>query len=175
MSIDATVEVKDFEKIRIRLDDMSRHLTEELLDELEDGALQIRNRIIRSIQQSPADPSRPYTAGGKKAYRSQPGKPPKVDTGAMLASIRSHSKIGKDKAEIRVGSWLNKTKGAKYPAYLESGTRGVLLSKRSGARGAGGMKARPWLEPAMEKEWPGIKRRLSEIMGQEIKRATRGV
>ena len=93
----------------------------------------------------------------------------------MLASIRSHSKIGRDTAEIRVGSWLNRTGGARYPAYLEEGTRGVLLSARSGARAGGGMAARPWLKPAMDKHWPMLKRRLSEITGQEIRRATRGV
>jgi len=183
MSIDATVEVKNFEKIRIRLNTFGNTLPDKLLDELENSANKLRNRIILSIQHTATDSTRKYvrqkgrklksgkwSKSRKYHQASKPGSPPARDTGAMLASIRVHSKIRKGTSEIRVGSWLgvkrtkkgrtaNTKKG--YPAMLEEGTKY--------------MAARPWLEPAKEKHWPRIKRRLSEIMGQEIKRATRGV
>ena len=44
--ITAHVDVKDFEKIRIRIDGLARHLTEELLDTIEEETNLIRNHII---------------------------------------------------------------------------------------------------------------------------------
>ena len=159
-AITAHVDVKDFEKIRIRIDGLARHLTEELLDTIEEETNLIRNHIIMSIRNSTTDPTRKYKRGKKWHFASKPGSPPAIDTGNMLASIRTHSKTGKDVSEMRVGSWLNRTKGARYPAMLEEGTKF--------------MAARPWLEPALDARWPKMQRRLSDILGQEIKRATRG-
>ena len=173
----AKVEVKDFEKIAIQINGLGGKMREALLDEMEEGVNDIRNYIIQSIRNTATDPTRKYRRGKKWHQASKPGHPPAVDRGNMLASIRTHIKVGKE-TTFRVGSWLNRTKGDRYPAYLESGTRGSLgiSSRRSGGHSLGGaVEARPWLEPALDVQWPKIKRRLSEITGQEIRRATRGV
>ena len=174
----AKVEVKDFEKIAIQINGLGGKMREALLDEVESSAQKLRNRIVLSLKHTVTDPTRKYKRGGLWHYASKPGHPPAVDSSNMISSIRTDSEVSKGVAKIRVGSWLNTTKGDRYPAYLESGTRGSLgiSSRRSGGHSLGGaVEARPWLEPALNKHWPRIKKRLSAIIGQEIRGATRSM
>jgi HK97 gp10 family phage protein len=101
-------------------------------------ANQVRNTAIRSIQnQTFGTHVRRSSQGGGSTYAhiaSKPGDAPNTDTGALVNSIAVEHTKGNPFAFV--GSGLN------YALWLEFGT------KRSGKTY---MQARPWLQPALDK------------------------
>lgn len=121
-------------------------------------AVDIRNRIIKSMRKSPKivriNPKTGrgcwWISGGKVHTPSSPGYAPRVDTGDLIKSIKMD--VGTDQAEV--GSNLQ-GKDGKYPVFLEYGTKN--------------MEARPWLEPAFD----GGKRLFYSTIRNNILRAIR--
>ncbi len=121
------------------------------MDILVAGANDIRNDIIRGMRSSPATGNlyfRGYrkTKKGQKAVfhrASQPGFPPRPDTGDLLRSIIMNARW----SEVEVGSIIT---NPAYPKWLEEGT------KR--------MDARPWLFPAQTTNVPRIKAAMTRML-----------
>lgn len=119
------------------------------------GANDIRNDIIRSMRDSPATGKLYFrywrskkTKKGtvKKAVfhrASQPGMPPRPDTGGLLQSIIVDARF----AEVEVGSIIT---NPAYPVFLEKGTDN--------------MDARPWLWPAQAANAPRIKAAMTRAL-----------
>jgi len=128
-----------------------------LMDAMEDTAIEVRNEIVLSMRSSPAT-GKLYRAGGRlksgkpRMHRaSQPGFPPRPNTGDLIGSIVMDARL----TEVEVGSIITQPP---YPKWLEEGTQN--------------MDARPWLWPAQTKAWPKLKVSLRRIMNsaaQEIK------
>ena len=113
--------------------------------ELVHTAVVIRNHIIKSMRSTPKI-TRPkknrvtgsqsgnynWMSGGKLHIPSSPGYAPAVDTANLIRSIIMDARLN----EVEVGSAMKgrTSKDAKYPVFLEYGTKF--------------MDARPWLEPA---------------------------
>jgi hypothetical protein len=122
------------------------------LDILVAGANDIRNDIVRGMRNSPPTGKlyfryfRRTKKGAKKAVfhrASQPGMPPRPDTGDMLRSIIVDARW----AEIEVGSILT---NPAYPKWLEEGTKN--------------MDARPWLFPPQATNVPRIKASMTRML-----------
>lgn len=100
---------------------------------LKEAAKNIKEDMKKSMRNTPKT--------GKKYgdhIASSPGKPPAVQTKNLLDSIMHV--ISRHQAEVGV------TTGATYGKYLESGAvrkKSILLP-------------RPFLQPAVEKEWPNM-------------------
>lgn len=114
---------------------------------LEDEAIEMRNTIIRSMQNS-SKTGRRYPRGSKKGkmiyhIASSKGNPPRVDDGGLIASIGVDAR----RFEVEVGSRIT---DPAYPKFLEYGTDK--------------MDARPWLEPAFDKHVGRIKTKLRWLL-----------
>ena len=114
----------------------------------------ITTDIEREAKQSIARPKtgelyRSRRNPGQFYRASNPGEPPAADTQVLLKNIRG--KVlrtgGKTKATGRVIS------GANYSAYLEFGF---------------GMKARPFLRPALEKYYPKFRDGIRRIVNKRV-------
>lgn len=133
-----TAEVVDYKRIIISLKELPGNVLEALMDELYIGVNEIRNYIIRSMEDTPRDPSKTYWRGkgaGRKDYHpSMPFHPPAVDIGELISRIIAD--VREDEAEVGVEA------GAPYSVYLEEGTEK--------------MKKRPFLQPAVDEKLPGM-------------------
>ena len=134
------IDSKELAKLNIKLNKIGRDLLKtsveipnEITRELAVGANDIRNTIIRSMKDTKRAPWS-YKRGRKKHYPSAPGEPPAIDFGELVRSIMFDVRS----MEIEIGSWA----GAPYAEFLETGTKK--------------MKARPWLDPAVEKHRQAI-------------------
>ena len=129
---------------------LGKQVQVDLMQELQRGAIEFRNKIVLSMRNSPATGKR-YRVGtnkkGKGVYKraSSPGNPPRPNSGDLIRSIVMDARA----LEVEVGS--NITRPA-YPLFLEKGT------KR--------MEARPWLAPAVNKIEPRIKFNMRRILRQ---------
>ncbi len=130
------IKSKELDKLNRDLSEIGRDLfkvaTEvpvEITRRLAIGANDIRNTIIKSMQNTPKT-GRHYKRGksGKFHIASSPGEAPAIDFGELLRSIFFDVRP----LEVEVGSFG----GAPYAEFLEEGT-----SK---------MEARPFLGPAVE-------------------------
>ena len=121
---------------------------------LRNSGNEIRNTIIRSMSDSPPDPSKRYkrTKGGKYHNPSFPGNAPRRDSGRLVASIQSVTE-GND---IRVGALATANDGVplKYAKWLEFGTKKL--------------KPRPWLQPAVDKVLPKMKKEANNLIDKII-------
>lgn len=122
------------------------------LDILVIGANNIRNDVILGMRNSPPMGNlyfryfKSTKKGKKKAVfhrASQPGMPPRPDTGDLLRSIIVDARW----AEIEVGSIIT---NPAYPKWLEEGTKN--------------MDARPWLFPAQTTNVPRIKASMTRML-----------
>lgn len=121
------------------LDQANKKIQDNVEDELVIGANNIRNRIILSMKNTPKTGRRyQRTESGKYHTASSPYNPPAVDTGRLVASIMYST----GKWWVEVGGMVN------YYKDLESGK--------------GKIKPRPSLKPAVESEWPGITKGISD-------------
>jgi hypothetical protein len=131
------VEIKDHDKIQMKLNKLSSKLIPSLFEILVDGAMKTRNEMITSMENSPPLGRKyPSRKKGKKWHiASLPGNPPRVDTGNLIASIIPD--IREDELEVEVGSILF---DPPYPLILEQ-------PKEDGVR----LLPRPYVWPALEK------------------------
>lgn len=120
-------------------------------DVLIDGVVKIKNKIIKSMQNTKRRHFA-YTVkrGGKEHWPSAPNNPPAIDSGDLLKSILFDARD----MEVEIGSDITKPP---YPMYLEFGT------KR--------MTKRPWLTPAIESNIGSIRNKLIKRMNEELLRA----
>lgn len=119
------------------------------------GANDIRNDAILGMRDSPATGKlyfryyrnvKTKKGSKKKAVfhrASQPGFPPRPDTGGLLRSIIVDARF----TEVEVGSIIT---NPAYPKWLEEGTKN--------------MDARPWLWPAQTKNVPRIKAAMTRAL-----------
>lgn len=130
---------KDLNEIGKKLlDQASKKIQDNVENELIIGANNIRNKIILSMKNTPKT-GRQYkrTKSGKYHTASSPYNPPAIDRGRLIASIIYTS-----------GRWWVEIGGmVKYYKFLEFGTKK--------------MEPRPSLKPAVEAEWPGITKGIS--------------
>ena len=134
------IDSRELTKLNKKLDKISRDLLQsvvkipnEITRELVIGANDIRNTIIRSMRNTKRAPWS-YKRGKKKHYPSAPSEPPAIDFGELVRSIMFDVRS----MEIEIGSEA----GAPYAEFLEFGTKK--------------MKARPWLDPGVEKHRQAI-------------------
>jgi HK97 gp10 family phage protein len=125
----------------------SGKLKSDMTDQLIIGVNQIRNIIIRSMQETPKNTAKSYLRGGKKHFPSREGHPPAIDTGELVRSITMDVK----KLQVEIGA----DSGAPYGVHLEYGTKN--------------MKARPWLTPAIDNQTPVIISRILDRISREFK------
>ena len=148
MSIE--IEINDFYGRRTSFRELGIKLKRVLVTEAKDdiydvlvtGGQNIRNRIIKSIRDSPKT-GKLYFIKGKKHRASSPGNYPRPSSGDHLRSIQMDERVD----EVEVGSTITKPN---YPLLLEKGT----------AR----MAARPWLERSFKAYEPDIKRNLMRAL-----------
>jgi len=136
------VDIKDHDKVQIKLDKLSYKLVPSLFRVLVKGAMDTRNEMITSMQNSPAT-GRKYPSrrnDGTMHTASSPYFPPRPDTGDLIASIIPD--VREDKLEVEVGSIINEPP---YPIYLEKGSESTNLEPR------------PYAWDALEKIFPQIK------------------
>lgn len=126
---------------------LAKEAKDDIYDVLVTGGQNIRNRIIRSMRDSPKTGKLyfKYNRGGKAVFyrASSPGNYPRPDSGDLLRSIQMDERVD----EVEVGSTITKPN---YPLFLEKGT----------AR----MAARPWLERSFKAYEPDIKRNLMKAL-----------
>ena len=103
------------------------------------GGQMVRNEAVKSIQQNSGG-GKVYTRGGTTHVASPPNSPPNTDTGFLASNV--FLKIDADKMGCSVES------RADYSEHLEFGT-----SK---------MKARPFLQPALE----GNKKKINKLFNR---------
>ena len=163
--IKGEAKVVNFEKILSRFNALPERAVRAFEDGLTIGVVEIRNRIINSMESTPKT-GRLYTWRGahpgeepdyclwigghlvpvKKRWKphtaSSSDNPPAIDIGNLKQSIQMDSRLP---GEIEVGSILSQPP---YPFYLEKGTTR--------------MKKRPWLEPAVESLTPKIEKDTAE-------------
>lgn len=108
-------------------------IPDEVTRELAIGANDIRNTTITEMQTGPKT-GKIYKKKSVTHQASAPGQYPAVDSGELLRSIMFDVRS----MEVEVGSKA----GAPYAEYLEFGTKK--------------MKARPWLDPSVEKHRQNI-------------------
>ena len=96
-------------------------------------ANKVRSRIILSMQQT-TKANWFYMRGKKKHHPSAPGHPPAIDSGELIRSITFDAR----NLQVEIGA----TTGAPYAEVLETGNK------------KGTLKARPWLQPAIDAETP---------------------
>jgi hypothetical protein len=123
---------------------LANEAKDDIYDVLVTGANNIRNRMIRSMVNSPKTGKlyhRGKNSKGKEVYHraSSPGNPPRPDNSDLIRSIQMDARYD----EVEVGSTITQPN---YPWFLEKGTPK--------------MKARPWCEPAFKAYEPDIKRNL---------------
>lgn len=160
-------ELEDFAGKKITFDELGKRskriLAERSIDKsmdvLNQGAINIRNIIIKGMRDSPPT-GKLYRRGrnkkGKSIYHraSSPGNYPRVDRpGGMVQSIGIDASL----FEVEVGSRITKPQ---YPLWLEKGTDK--------------MEARPWLEPSFDDEEPKIKQDIREVLRQSAEDFKRG-
>lgn len=138
------------------LDQTLRNLTNivvDIDDAIDKGvkatAWQVRNSAVKSIQQvSPGQVVTRTRQNGSGSYEhvaSQKGDAPNTDTGALVKSVAVEP--GGDGVAF-VGSDL------KYAAYLEFGTRQ--------------MDARPWLNPALQRNIVNLEANITKAVERQI-------
>jgi len=117
-------------------------------DVLIDGVVKIKNKIIKSMQNTKRRHFA-YTVkrGGKEHWPSAPNNPPAIDSGDLLKSIQ----IDVRNMEVEIGSDITKPP---YPLYLEFGT------KR--------MTKRPWLNPAVDRGLPDITKNIINRIKRDL-------
>ena len=122
----------------------------------------VTDDIKESMAKTPRDMEKSYFTNNKKIahHPSLPGNPPVVDTGNLRNSIRFEMY---DKSKAVYGIVGSTQKEPPYGVYLEYGTS-------KGGWGGKGMKPRPWLRPAMEKnsEW------IRQVIAQAVKNSLKG-
>ncbi len=170
------MELEDYVGKKITFEQLSRRArrilaertNERIMEILNEGAIEIRNRIIEGMRDSPPTGRlyfrRRAIKSGKNKGKSKvifhrassPGNYPRVDYGALVRSIGIDARPD----EVEVGSRITKPA---YPKYLEDGTK-----KKK-------MKARPWLRPSYNKEIPKIKRRLAMVLRRSAGDFLRGL
>lgn len=139
-----TSELKGHKVLVSKINNLPKKMLNALKQTLEIGAINIRNNIIRSMQETSRAPWF-YKRGNKRHYPSAPYNPPAIDGGGLVRSILVDARDD----EIEVGAQME------YAPYLEDGTEK--------------MKERPFLEPAYEEEIPKIKKNILD----SIKRSTK--
>ena len=140
---------KDLEKLHKKaakvdkgISETNNNLNKQIQDVLFVGGNDMRNTIITSMTHTKRNPvDRSVKRGNKRHWPSAPGHPPAIDTGELRRSIMFDVRG----TELEVGSYA----GAPYAKYLEEGTRK--------------MAARPFLEPAVEKNINGILNNIAKI------------
>jgi len=137
----------DWAKLKFTVVNLSQNGADALFKIFVAGANALRNRSIKSMQ-STNRASWFYKRGGKAHYPSAPGNPPAIDTGDLIKSLIVD--VRKDAVEFGA------TDAAPHGALLEKGT------KR--------MKARPWLQPAVDEEMPGIKTDVDNLIKGMIRK-----
>ena len=153
MSIE--IEINDFYGRRTSFRELGIKLKRVLVTEAKDdiydvlvtGGQNIRNRIIKSMRDSPKTGKLYFVRmqGSKRIMHraSSPGNYPRPSSGDLIRSIQMDERID----EVEVGSMITKSN---YPMFLEKGT----------AR----MAARPWLERSFKAYEPDIKRNLMRAL-----------
>lgn len=123
----------DWVKLKYTVTNLSQNGVDALFKIFVTGANALRNRSIKSMQ-STNRASWFYKRGNKVHRPSVPGSPPAIDTGDLIKALIVDVK----KNAVEFGA----TDAAPHGKLLEKGT------KR--------MAARPWLQPAVDEEMPGI-------------------
>lgn len=123
-----------------------------------DGATKTRNDIIMSMRNTKRRSDRFYSRqrGKAKHFPSKPGQPPAIDSGDLIQSIQFDAVDYK----FVIGSIITKPP---YPEWLE---KPPMKAK---------YKARPWLDPAIERQTPLITDRIGEVVPNLADRIFRGV
>ena len=106
----------------------------------------VQKDIMESMRDTPTQSVGYHTYNKKELhYPSLPNNPPAVDTGTLRRSITFD--VGTDESKVtgRVGSTIL---DPPYGAYLEFGTSRMIQ--------------RPWLRPALERNWEVIKEHIRE-------------
>ena len=122
-----------------------KQLKADIVDELTIGVVLIRNRILLSMRNTKRA-SWFYMRSGQRHYPSAPGSPPAIDRGELIRAITMDADIN----SVEVGA----TAGAPYAQNLEDGTKK--------------MKARPWLQPAVDAELTGVVERVIKRINKSI-------
>ena len=139
----------DFNRISKKIKDGSRTgIKKNISNVLVTGANDTRNDIIKSMRNTPRQKPKWINWPNEKKQKSRhfpskPGHPPAIDTGDLIKSIQFDAYDYK----FIIGSIQT---DPPYPEWLEKGTKK--------------MKARPWLEPASERQEPIIIRNLGKII-----------
>ena len=137
----------DWVKLKFTVDDMSKKEIKAFFKIFVTGANALRNTAIKSMQNTNRA-SWFYKRGSKVHHPSAPGSPPAIDTGDLIKSLIVD--VRKDAVEF----------GA-----TDAAPHGVLLEK-----GTKRMAARPWLNPAVEKEMPGIMTDVNNLIKEMIRK-----
>lgn len=145
---------KNVKRLNKKLDQIGAALLEEANNVksevgkiLLNGGIEIRNDIIKSIQQTPrqTDWFYPRQKGKKKHYPSKEDNPPAIDSGNMIRTIVFDAKESK----LIIGSIQT---DPPYPEWLEIPPKNARYG------------ARPWLAPAVDRQEPIIIKNLEKII-----------
>ena len=147
------VTMTDKDNLVIKLNKWPMEFYDSILQELLVIGNDIRNYIIQSMKNSPADFSKP-TMGKRKTgephYPSFRGNPPRIDTGRLVGSIN----VEKLKNGVGVGSISKGKYIVNYAKDLES------MEELD----------RPFIKPAYEKFAPTIENRLVNAITERARR-----
>ena len=123
------IEIIDFKRIRAKMEGLPKKAIDSFNAELLDGANQIRTKILSNMQGTKR--AAWFTMKDKERhYPSAPGNSPAIDEGELIRSII----VDVNTEGIEVGAEIM----APYAPLLEKGTKK--------------MKARPFLQPAIDSE-----------------------
>ena len=149
----------DFSATIIKINNFPNEATQAIQNQLFIEGIELRQDMITSMRETPRS-TKSYTYGRSKPhFSSKPGSPPAIDFGNLIRSFVVDETI--DGVEVGVGLNISLTKGIKkgslasYAENLEFGT-----SK---------MAARPFMQPATERQTAGLEDRLKKAILKDIK------
>lgn len=139
-----TFKAKDLKRI---LDKAEKKISASAKEALQEATLAVHETAVKSIQNSSGGERQVRYGPTRTVTASKPGSPPNTDTGRLVQSIQFE--FLDNGASSVVGT------NVKYGKYLEFGT-----SK---------MAARPWLQPAFDKN----KKKIEKLFFSEVNKEVR--
>ena len=143
-----TFEVDGLGELLKRFDKVPKDMAKEIRKAVNQSALMVKADAIRSVRRHSA--GRTYRKGTKTHVASRPGDAPNTDTGNLIRNIRVSTTKG------------NMFKG--YSAEIKAVTPYALRLEY----GKGNVKARPFMQPALDKNKPKIRKLIIKAVTKSI-------
>ena len=146
MAVD--VDLVDEDGLKRKMDNMESTLKSDVMDEMDRIALDMRNKMIKSMRDTLKNTGRKYSRGGKIHHPSFPFHPPAVDSGDLINSLSIKKNL--NNTELELGSNL------KHARWTEMGTEN--------------MQERPWMDPVYNDFKVPFGERIARVIQNNVER-----